>query len=456
MRYHVNPTSGEVNPCKAKINCRFGGEQDHHPTAALARKAYENTQNQVPPPVISLSIPLTPAAQKVIDKLTQADVRPLLVGGCVRDTILGKDSKDVDMELYGSNAQGESLTLQDISRLFKNDKSFRVDETGVSFAVLKVKVGNEDFDLSLPRTEQSTGEGHRDYKLDHDSTMPFTEAASRRDFTINSMAWDPNTGELLDPYGGAADLHAGILRHVSPAFSDDPLRCLRAVNFASRFNLQVAPETLRLCRELAPTYKTLARERVEEEFTKALTKGSHLARGLEVLHDIGWSKEMPPFAKMSREEFSRVGKRLEATPIPLRRAVLARSMQQWDHPDPTKLLTTTGSDQQLVFRTTVFMEASVDGTWGEVVASHRALKKLAPTLSNNELSKALRATGDGASVLKSLPETPFEPVVTGKKMLEKGFAPGPEMGHIINRAQAIQDEEGLQDFAELLERSLKR
>ena len=448
MKYHITEDGPKV--CRAvKRACPVGGE--HFDNAKDAETVYAAVMNS-----FSTFTPMTlsPATEAVVNKLKDAGIKPLLVGGCVRDHILGKESKDVDLELYGARPDGHSLSFQDVTSLFPRNEGFTVDEAGASFSVLKVRVGKEDFDLALPRTEASTGEHHRDYDVQHDSTMSFEEAASRRDFTINSMGYNPSTKELVDPYGGAKDLKAGVLRHVGPAFSDDPLRCLRAVNFASRFNLQVAPETLKLCRELAPSYKTLPRERVEEEFTKALEKGKHLQRGLEVLHDIGWSKEMPPFKNVSKEEFSSMGKKLDATPVKLRRAVLARSMEQNNHPDPTKLLTSTTKEQGKVEKVKALMEASKKGKWGDIVAAHRQVKKTSPEVSNTDLAKALKVTGDDASIFKKLPETPVLPVVTGQKLIERGFKPGPAMGALIGRAQAIQDEESIYDFDKLLARSV--
>lgn len=449
-KFHI--TDDGPKPCRARTRpCPIGGA--HFDDPKEAQTAYEEVMSNKANPAFT-PIPLSPATQAIVDKLDEAGIKSLLVGGCVRDHLLGKESKDVDLELYGARDDGSSLEFSDISKLFTKAEGFSMDEAGASFSVLKVRVKGEDFDLALPRTEQSTGDHHRDYEVQHDSTMPFEEAASRRDFTINSMAYDPKTQELVDPYGGEKDLKAGVLRHVGPAFSDDPLRCLRAVNFASRFNLQMAPETLSLCRELAPTYKTLARERVEEEFTKALTKGTHLQRGFEVLHDIGWSKEMPPFRNVSRSEFGEIGKQLSSTPVGLRRSMLARAMKKRGHPDPTKLLTSITNEQSLVQRSNDFMDVAAKGKWGDVVAKHRALKQKFPTVTNGDLTKAMKVAGEDPAVLRKLPETPTPAVVTGQKLIDRGFKPGPEMGKLIAAAQRVQDEESLYDFDKLLARAV--
>ena len=116
--------------------------------------------------------------------------------------------------------------------------------------------------------------------------MPLAEAAARRDFTVNAIYWDPCSCELLDPHGGRRDLAERVLRHTSPAFAEDPLRVLRAMQFAARFLLVPAPETVALCREITP--EGLPAERIFEEWAKLLRKGVTPSLGLRFLRDCGW------------------------------------------------------------------------------------------------------------------------------------------------------------------------
>lgn len=303
MKFHL--TDDGPRPCRARVRpCPIGGKDEHFDTKLAASEAFEERMEGLTlPPARSrpFRMRISPPTQEVVDRLSNAGIRGLIVGGSVRDQFLGKESKDIDFELYGARPDGSTLQLSDVSKHFPKSDGFHVDEAGASFSVLKIRYKGEDFDVALPRTEQSTGDHHRDYETQHDSTMPFEEAASRRDFTINSMGYDPVSGELLDPYDGQEDLQSGILRHVSPAFSDDPLRSLRAVNFVSRFNLDVAPETRSLCRELAPAYDTLAKERVQEEFDKVFSKGKHVEKAFGTLHDIGWAQRMEPFQESDRK-----------------------------------------------------------------------------------------------------------------------------------------------------------
>ena len=210
------------------------------------------------------------------------------VGGCVRDGLLGIEPKDIDVEVFSIGIDA----LIDILSTFG-----KVDMVGASFGVLKLRIGIEDFDFSLPRRDSKTAEGHKGFTVTTDAGMSLAEAAARRDFTINaiSMASD---GSIQDPYGGAADLAARILRHVSLAFAEDPLRVLRGIQFASRYNLTAAASTVAMCRSLIDKYPTLAVERVWGEWEKWATKGVMPSRGLAFLQRTGWIAHYPELAAM--------------------------------------------------------------------------------------------------------------------------------------------------------------
>jgi len=131
-----------------------------------------------------------------------------------------------------------------------------------------------------------------------DPALSDAEAAARRDFTLNAIALDPFTGELIDPHGGQADLRARMLRHTGPAFIEDPLRVLRAMQLAARFNLALAPETAALCRSIANTFVELPVERVWGEWEKWSVKSAKPSRGLAVLEETGWLRHFPEVAAL--------------------------------------------------------------------------------------------------------------------------------------------------------------
>lgn len=216
--------------------------------------------------------------------------RPMLVGGCIRDTLLGSPVKDIDVEVYGVT---DTDKLAAVLAAVGN-----VTEAGKSFGVLKVRSGDTEVDVSLPRRESKAGAGHRGFTVIPDSDLGFEEATARRDFTINALIADPATGQMIDCHGGLDDLEAGVLRHTSDAFSEDPLRVLRGVQFAARFGFTMAPETARLCRELLGSYAELSIERVWGEWEKIGTCGKHVSRAMAVLRDTWWDTRYPEFAYM--------------------------------------------------------------------------------------------------------------------------------------------------------------
>jgi tRNA nucleotidyltransferase (CCA-adding enzyme) len=220
------------------------------------------------------------ACEQVAKLLQAAGGHALLVGGCVRDGLLGIPAKDVDMEVYGLSAEEVERTLK---------KHFRLDTVGRAFGVFIVK--GHEIDIALPRRESKTGPKHTDFVVEGDPCMSPEDAAARRDFTINAISFDPLSGQLLDPYDGVTDLHARRLRHVSAAFSEDPLRVLRGMQFIARFDLEAAPETIALCRKLSPEH--LPAERLWEEWKKLLLKGLHVSKGLHFLQACEWLPYFP-------------------------------------------------------------------------------------------------------------------------------------------------------------------
>ena len=228
---------------------------------------------------------MLPEVQVVAELVKRAGGRALLVGGCVRDDLLGRAPKDFDIECFG-------ISAQDLRRVL--GERFELDLVGVSFGVLKLK--HSEIDVALPRRETKLGLGHRAFEMEHDPTLTLEEASARRDFTVNAIYKDPLTGEILDPWNGRGDLERKVLRHVSPHFAEDPLRVLRGMQFVARFDLDPAPETIEICRGMTP--ENLASERLFEEWAKLLTKGVKISKGLEFLRAVGWTKYYPELEQL--------------------------------------------------------------------------------------------------------------------------------------------------------------
>ena len=201
--------------------------------------------------------------QAAIAALRSAGGRPRLVGGCVRDWLLGLEPKDFDIEVYGLDYETMGRALTPFGP---------TDLVGRSFGVLKVRLEGAEYDFSLPRRESKTGAGHRGFAVAPDPALTEAEAAARRDFTVNAIAYDPVEGRILDFHHGTDDLKQKILRHTGPAFTEDPLRVLRAFQFAARFEFTVAPDTAALCRSISDTYAELPVERIWGEWDKWATK----------------------------------------------------------------------------------------------------------------------------------------------------------------------------------------
>ncbi len=224
--------------------------------------------------------PLPDLVIRLATAVKAAGGRAVTVGGCVRDDLLGRPCKDLDIEVFGI----DGARLRTIVEGFG-----RVDTVGESFTVYKVA----GLDVSLPRRESKTGRGHRGFTIDGDPHLSFEEAARRRDFTINAMSRDPLTGELIDPSGGAADLRARILRMVDPrTFGDDSLRVLRAVQFAARFELTLDGATADVCRAIR--LDDLPSERVWGEFEKLLLLARRPSVGLRLAWDLGVIHQLLP------------------------------------------------------------------------------------------------------------------------------------------------------------------
>ncbi len=219
--------------------------------------------------------------------------RPRLVGGGVRDWLLGLAPKDLDVEVAGVDFE----TLQRALAPFG-----ATDVVGRSFGVVKVRVAatGAEYDFSLPRRESKIGAGHRGFAVAPDPDLDDAAAAARRDFTLNAIAYDPLDGAIIDPHGGQADLAARRLRHTSAAFGEDPLRVLRAFQLAARFDLTLAPETAALCRTISGAYAELPVERVWGEWDKWATKAVAPSRGLAVLEETGWLRALSRAGRAAR------------------------------------------------------------------------------------------------------------------------------------------------------------
>lgn len=201
-------------------------------------------------------------ARRIAEAVAGAGGRTYYVGGCVRDRLMGLENKDIDIEVHGVTVPALEAILDGLGQR---------TAMGASFGIMGLR--HYDLDIAMPRSEKATGRGHKDFEVFVDPFIGAEKAAMRRDFTMNALMQDVLTGEVLDFFGGRADIAAGRIRHVSDAtFAEDPLRVFRAAQFAARFNFTVAPETTAICAGMA--VEALAAERVMGELEKALIKAA--------------------------------------------------------------------------------------------------------------------------------------------------------------------------------------
>jgi tRNA nucleotidyltransferase (CCA-adding enzyme) len=218
---------------------------------------------------------------KLAELVRDGGGRAMLVGGCVRDELMGVEPKDWDVEVYGIQPEELREILDSIGR---------VDVVGEAFAVYRL---GADLDISIPRRERKTARGHRGFVVRGDPSMSFEEACRRRDFTVNAILKDPLTAEIIDPFDGRGDLNRETLRMVDGVtFGEDSLRVLRAAQFAARFEFGIEAETVELCKKIDVT--DMPKERVWGELEKLLLQAQRPSIGLKWLYELGVVRQLFP------------------------------------------------------------------------------------------------------------------------------------------------------------------
>lgn len=193
---------------------------------------------------------------EIANRINDAGGRLYLVGGAVRDELLNRKSYDEDYCITGlTETQFEEL----FPEAFLRGKSFKVYDM-------------ENREFALARIERKSGLGHKEFEITTDKSITIEQDLERRDITVNSIAKDVLTGKIIDPFNGIEDIRNKIIRATSKAFSEDPLRVYRVARFATQLDFKVDNETLKLMNSLKAELNTLSKERVFEEFKKALSQ----------------------------------------------------------------------------------------------------------------------------------------------------------------------------------------
>ena len=385
---------------------------------------------------------------KIAGDIRDAGGRAYLVGGWVRDALLGKPCRDYDVEVYDM-AQDALVPIL--------SKYGRTNLVGKAFGVIHLAMKGLSLDFSFPRTESKVGYGHRGFVVHTDEKLSFKEAALRRDFTINAMGMELPDLTLCDPYNGIGDLKARVLRHVGPAFAEDSLRILRGVQFASRFGCTLAPETVELCRTLS--LDDLSVERLFEEFKKWLLKPGKPSLGLRAFLDIkldAYFPEIRPFDS----SWDVLGEILDNM-AELRDCSCLSDTQKMDFAFAALL---TGSEEtSLKFLERITNEVHLlknvplqlqtlrhldECITGDIPAMRRLAVKLnglrplcllvqcvpGRYYHTADFAKNLWNVASEYGLLEAAPQ----PYLTGKMLMDLGVKPGKQMGEIIKQSFEMQ------------------
>lgn len=367
-----------------------------------------------------------------------------VVGGQVRDSLMGISSKDIDVEVHGIDAEQLHSLLGELGS---------VNEIGKSFGVFKVVIDKIVMDVSIPRRDSQVGPGHRDVIVQGDPHMGIEEAARRRDLTINAIAYDPLSGDYADPYGGIHDIERGRLCAVDTAtFMEDPLRALRAVQFAARFGFAVHETLLDLCHSARLT--GLPAERIWSEIDKMLMRSP--------APSIGWEAgiQTRTIAQVLPEASGQPRAAIEAA---LDRAAELRS--EMEHPGRATALmvaamlhrttpehATLSLDRMKLFRlhdypvrTRVLQAVAL---WPELEtpctpARLRALADETEVLLVGSLAWAVTGRHEALGNIDKayrigVAEAPLAPLLQGRDLTKIGIKPGPEMGTLLTGLRAAQ------------------
>ncbi|MBO6075998.1 MAG: CCA tRNA nucleotidyltransferase [Fibrobacter sp.] len=388
---------------------------------------------------------------KIAGDIREAGGRAFLVGGWVRDALLGKSCRDYDVEVYDM-AQDALVPIL--------SKYGRTNLVGKAFGVIHLAMKGLSLDFSFPRTESKVGYGHRGFVVHTDEKLSFKEAALRRDFTINAMGMELPELTLCDPYGGIDDLKSHTLRHVGPAFAEDSLRILRGVQFASRFGCTLAPDTVELCRTLS--LDDLSVERLFEEFKKWLLKPGKPSLGLKAFLDIKLDEYFPEIHPF-KDSWETLGTILDNM-VPLRDTLPEAQAMEFafaallsDSAETSlKFLERITNETHLLKIVPPLLKAYQESDTA-IVNDAPALRRLAVKLGGLKLLGLLvkctprefyaGSAADGecfadklwkaASELDLIEEAP-QPYLMGKMLMDMGVKPGKQMGEIIKKSFELQ------------------
>ncbi|MCW8896295.1 MAG: CCA tRNA nucleotidyltransferase [Sulfurimonas sp.] len=380
----------------------------------------------------------------IFNKLSEHKATAILVGGFVRDKLLGIDSKDIDIEVYGISSFVE---LENILQKFGD-----VNSVGKSFGVCKLQYADYDLDFSLPRVDSKISSGHTGFDVKINPNLDFKTAASRRDFTINAIGYDVKEKKFLDPFGGIDDLKNKTLRAVDKnTFIQDPLRVFRAAQFYARFELKIDKELAVLCKEMVQKgmLKELAKERIFEEIKKLLLKSKKPSIGFELLKKFGsdiYTKNIHVLDEITSQLTSDTN-----TNIVL---MLAALCYDFDETSTEKFILKLSDEKEVLKRVLplVMNHDNINKIYFDGLDDY-SLYKLSSKVKIEELlilAKAIHSTKSGSNIYEAgdavrkralelhVLDKKLAPLLKGKDILACDLEPSPKFSEILNLAYEAQ------------------
>lgn len=369
--------------------------------------------------------------ETLLKELSIKGAKTYYVGGCVRDGVLGKTNKDIDIEIH-------FITEDEFISVAKS-LGIKIDFVGKSFGVYKALMDGTDFDFSFPRTEKQIGEKHTDFEIVVDPFIGEAKAAERRDFTINALMKDTQTGKILDFFGGMKDLESGIIRHCTEKFAEDSLRVFRAAQFASRFGFEIAPETIEIAKTL--DCSTLPMERILEETKKAITKSETPSVFFKELKKMGvLDLFFPPLELELIDELTKAAKELHSEKVTEIVIAFIFESSKLTITNQTEIVEMIKSFKFLSEATSTFIKDSK--TVGELVFLTEQIKfkefaLFSILVEGVKLGLPTFEIKLLTSMFKVSQETISTQFITGQELIQLGFKPSKEFGELILQSKKL-------------------
>jgi tRNA nucleotidyltransferase (CCA-adding enzyme) len=376
--------------------------------------------------------------QPIFNTLITHSIKPIIVGGFIRDSILGISSKDIDIELYNLKS------YKQLEKILQNFGS--INSVGKSFGVCKLSFENFELDFSFPRIDNKITQGHKGFNIKIYSNIDFKTASSRRDFTINTIGFDIQKRELLDPFGGINDLKLKILHVVNPQkFSEDPLRVLRAMQFCARFDLRIEEESLKICKEMIQNNMLiqLPKERIFLEFEKLLTQAKKPSIGinfLKAINGFSYFTELNNSLKYTEKLYAL--DRVRSNQLHIKLLILCYDLKQEDMVNFLKKLT---QDKTLFKKILILYKykdifshiTNINNYNIYKVAEYISIKEVLlvhKAFKNKDIYKKIENKAQQLNVY----EKKLKALIEGKDLIKLGYKPSPKFKTILQKCYEAQ------------------